>query len=228
VRRAGIALLFAACAARPPALHRNPVVKILYRGSRPLTPEQRRTKALPPWYRELHTATGSGFFANQRGDIVTSYHVVQRDGVNRSEVVVTVDEEWLYPARVMHLDKRADLAVIRIEADSETLLPVLGLGRGAVSGAVVRVQGYPGGGPFRETAGTLVGTGELLECALNARIGNSGGPLLSERGRVLGVVTGLKKRRFAGDRAQVTAEFCLVVPVKTLRARLEAWNVAHR
>ena len=218
--------LLDACAARAPALHENPVVKVEYRGEKQLTEEQRKETGSPPWVTELYKGSGSGFFVNRDGVIVTNYHVIAKRGVQRLEIIVTVDDRWRYPARVLHADPEADLAVIRIDADKETWIPFLPLGLAAGIGAELRVQGYPGGGPFRQTVGNVMRTGALLECTIPVRIGNSGGPALWSDNTVAGVVTGLRKRAFRGPGANVAAEFSLLVPVETLRVRLAGWKVS--
>ena len=220
-----LGFLWPACAApAAPHLHRNPVVRVEYQGLREMSRQEQERRKLPPWTKESYTATGSGFFANRSGDIVTNHHVITQQGLTTRQIVVTVDGEWQYPARVVHADKATDLAVIRIEADKKTLLPVLELGTPATAGATVSIQGYPGGGPFRTDRGKVMRTGHLLECAIPVAVGNSGGPVLSERGHVVGVVTGMRKRSFGG---QVVAEFCLVVPVQTVRRQLKNWRVKH-
>lgn len=231
-----LAILFlglAACASTQKAVfHHNPVVLVEYFGQRPLTDEERASGKhgpLPPWLKELREASGSGFFVNDRGDIVTNHHVVVQEGVATTQVVVTVDGKWMYPARVVHAEKGADLAVLRIDLIEGTHVPVLPLGDlEPEEGDAVFALGYPGGGPFREQSGAVTRRGALVECTIPVRVGNSGGPVLDEGRHVVGVVTGLRTRTWKSPGASLATEHCLVVPLATLRGRLDEWKVAYR
>ena len=52
-------------------------------------------------------------------------------------------------------------------------------------------------------------------------------PVFDRRGKLVGVVTGLRTRTWKGPGALVETEHCLVVPVGTLRDRLEEWKVSY-
>ncbi len=155
MRPTWLLLLLAGCATRAPALHTNPVVKVEYRGERPM---------------ELYRGSGSGFFANGSGDIVTNYNVVAKEDVKLLQIVVTVDGRWLYPARVVHTDPEADLAIVRIDPDPATLIPFLRLGRGGrsrgagrCSSARSRCASETAGG--RRCGRTVLSRGSSRACA---------------------------------------------------------------
>jgi S1-C subfamily serine protease len=214
-------LLSAACATKAP-YHRDAVVRVEYSGRRAPAGEQRGF-GVPP-----RETVGSGFFINDRGDIVTNHHVVTEDDMATLQIVVIVDSEWRYPARVHRSDKRSDLAVIRVDLQEGTRVRPLDIRPGALEkGDPVVTDGHPGGGPLTRSRGTVVVAGDLVECNIPARIGNSGGPVMDERGRVVGVVTALRTRVWTSPRATIKTDFCLVVPASTLREKLEDWGVPY-
>src|SRR5262249_14086809 len=64
---------------------------------------------------------GSGSVIDTRGHILTNYHVV--DGAH--EIQVTLFDGKSYEARVIGKDESNDIAVIKIDAPAESLLPVV-------------------------------------------------------------------------------------------------------
>ena len=139
-----------------------------------------------------------------------------------------VDSEWRYPARLHRSDKRSDLAVIRIDLQAGTRLRTLPLRAAPLEkDDPVVTEGHPGGGPLARSRGKVVAPGPLVECNIPARIGNSGGPVMDDRGRVVGVVSALRTRVWTGPRATVKTDFCLVVPAGTLRGKLDEWDVPY-
>jgi S1-C subfamily serine protease len=157
---------------------------------------------------------GSGFVL-PGGVVVTNRHVVEDP---RAVSVNTWDGRSL-EAEVAGIAVDSDLAILQLAGDLD--LPVAELRETPVEpGETVLAVGYPDGGPATVSVGTVVSLveGELLgepadviRVAAEIRQGNSGGPLLDEEGRVVGVV-------FALD---VTSGDGLVVPVDTLLERLE-------
>ena len=138
---------------------------------------------------------GTGF-AYARERVMTNAHVVA--GV-REPVVERVDGEAL-PARVVLFDADRDVAVLAVPGLPGSPLDFAGP---AEAGDDAVVVGYPQDGPFRADAARVRQTqrargpdiyGERTVVreiyALRGRVrpGNSGGPLLDERGDVLGVI----------------------------------------
>lgn len=139
--------------------------------------------------------TGSGFVA---GDdlIVTNAHVVA--GVDAP--VVELPGGRVREGRIVYLDPEDDLAVIAVDGlDGAPLV----IADPVDPGTQAAVQGYPLGGPFTSSTAAVVSVGEvpvpdIYESSTNlrdvyaldadVRPGNSGGPLLDEDGRVIGVV----------------------------------------
>ncbi|MDV8002239.1 MarP family serine protease [Rhodococcus sp. IEGM 1408] len=140
---------------------------------------------------------GSGFVAAP-GLVMTNAHVVAGTG---SVKVVVGDEEL--DADVVAYDSRVDIAVLRVPGLQAPVLPFAE--RRSRTGDSAIVVGYPGNGPFRADSArirervTLRGPDiyrkETVEREVYilrgaVREGNSGGPLISPEGQVVGVVFG--------------------------------------
>ncbi|MEX2324541.1 MAG: serine protease, partial [Nitriliruptoraceae bacterium] len=162
---------------------------------------------------------GSGFVL-PGGIVVTNRHVVDEP---RSVTVNTWDGQTL-EASVEGVAVDSDLAILRLQDD--IVLPVAELRDEPVRrDEPIVVVGYPGGGPATVTTGKVVGlvSGEMLgepadviRIDAEIRQGNSGGPVLDQQGRVVGVVFALEAERGTG----------LAVPVATLLERLHGAAMA--
>lgn len=146
---------------------------------------------------EMPLGTGTGFVWDRDGHIVTNYHVVQ----GRSTAIrVVMHDQTSYLAQPVGGSPRHDLAVLRIDAPAESLRPV---SPGDSDRVRVGQSAYAIGNPFGYSATLTTG----IVSALNRRItgltddiiedviqidaaintGNSGGPLLDSRGRLIGI-----------------------------------------
>ena len=132
---------------------------------------------------------GSGFILTADGFIMTNAHVV--DGAD--EVVVTLTDKREFKARIVGLDKRTDVAVVKINASGLPAVKVGDVSRLKV-GEWVMAIGSPFGLDNTVTAGIVSAkqrdTGDYLpfiqtDVAINP--GNSGGPLINMRGEVVGI-----------------------------------------
>ena len=132
---------------------------------------------------------GSGFILSADGYVMTNAHVV--DGAD--ELLVTLTDKREFKAKVIGLDKRTDVAVVKIEASG---LPAVKLGdvNRLKVGEWVMAIGSPFGLENSVTAGIVSAkardTGDYLpfiqtDVAINP--GNSGGPLINMRGEVVGI-----------------------------------------
>ncbi|MCU1547285.1 MAG: MarP family serine protease [Arthrobacter sp.] len=139
--------------------------------------------------------TGTGFVVSP-GRVVTNAHVVA--GV--TEPVVQVPEGGALPARVVYFDTRHDLAVLAVDGLRPAPLP---FGSNLPDGSPAAFAGYPHGGPFQSKPATVQDIANLLvpdiygnnaapedvyRLAGDVQPGNSGGPLLSTDGQVVGVI----------------------------------------
>ena len=134
---------------------------------------------------------GSGFIIRPDGLILTNAHVV--DGA--SEVTVRLTDRREYTAKVVGVDNRSDVAVIKIPAKD---LPTVRVGdpRDLRVGEWVLAIGAPFGFENSATAGivsakgrTLPGSGYVpfIQTDVPINPGNSGGPLFNMRGEVVGI-----------------------------------------
>lgn len=151
---------------------------------------------------------GSGWVAGD-GLVVTNAHVVA--GQDDTSVQVGGKGDRL-DARAVHFDARNDLAVLRVPGVSG--LPKLGLDEGAKVGTNAAVLGYPENGPYdiepaRLGRTSTVGTQDAygrgpIERPITAlrglvRSGNSGGPMVDARGRVVATIFAAARRSGSGS-----------------------------
>jgi len=132
---------------------------------------------------------GSGFILTPDGFIMTNAHVV--DGAD--EVLVTLVDKREFKAKIIGVDKRTDVAVVKIQATGLPAVKVGDVSRLKV-GEWVMAIGSPFGLDNSVTAGIVSAkqrdTGDYLpfiqtDVAINP--GNSGGPLINMRGEVVGI-----------------------------------------
>jgi Do/DeqQ family serine protease len=152
---------------------------------------------VPREQREM--SLGSGVFVDDRGTILTNYHVVEQ----AQEVKVALSDGREIKARILGADQRTDLAVLRVEKDS---LPHAAMGDSEKMevGDVVLAVGNPFGLGETVTMGIIsaLGRGSLgladyedfiqTDAAINP--GNSGGALVNTRGEVIGINTAIYSR----------------------------------
>ena len=171
--------------------------ELLRRFGIPVPPQQRRGTPAPnpapddeddddsPQRRGL----GSGFVIAADGYVMTNAHVVDE----ADEVTVTLTDKREFKAKVVGLDRRTDVAVLKIDAKNLPLLRMGDVSKLKV-GEWVMAIGSPFGFDNTVTAGIVSAkardTGDLLpliqtDVAINP--GNSGGPLLNLRGEVVGI-----------------------------------------
>jgi S1-C subfamily serine protease len=145
---------------------------------------------------EVVQNVGGGVVVDPDGTIVTVYHVVS-DAIESGEIVVTLHDGKSHLAKVVGVDEFTDLAVLQITAEG-LVAAELGDSNDVRVGDVVLAFGNPLS--FRETVthGIVSGTGRTAldpssvednmiqtDAAMNK--GNSGGPLVDVRGRVIGI-----------------------------------------
>ena len=153
--------------------------------------------------------TGSGSIIDNRGYILTNYHVIQ--GATQLEVQVENDK---FPGTVVGIDRDDDLAVIKIEVPSGHRLTAVKLGtsKGLDVGQKVLAIGNPFGLQRTLTTGIISGLERPLrdpvarrtingaiqtDAAINP--GNSGGPLLNARGEMIGINTAIQPNAGGGS-----------------------------
>jgi putative serine protease PepD len=139
---------------------------------------------------------GSGFVLDTKGDIVTNQHVV----AGASSITVRFKDGTQAKATLVGSDPTTDLAVIRVHVAASKLHPLsLGSSSSVRIGESVVAIGSPFGLPSSITSGIVSATGRTItspnsspiagaiqtDAAINK--GNSGGPLIDARAKVIGV-----------------------------------------
>jgi S1-C subfamily serine protease len=147
---------------------------------------------------QVPRGTGTGFVWDERGHIVTNFHVIQGGSAAR----VTLADQSSWPAKLVGAFPDRDLAVLKVEAPRDKLPPLaLGESRGLLVGQRVYAIGNPFGLDQTLTMGIVSALNREIE-SFNGRTirgvvqtdaainpGNSGGPLLDSAGRLIGVNT---------------------------------------
>ncbi|SFF06447.1 Trypsin-like peptidase domain-containing protein [Actinoplanes philippinensis] len=154
----------------------------------------------------LEAGTGTGVIANADGTILTALHVV--DGAE--SIQLTYADGTKATARPATEDPARDIATLTPEKLPETLVPAV-LGGGSRVGDDVVAIGNPLGLTFSTSSGVVSGLERVLnrdrgeadiegliqfDAAVNP--GNSGGPLINDRGQVVGIVIALANPSGAG------------------------------
>jgi S1-C subfamily serine protease len=176
------------------------------------------------------SSTGSGFLVDSRGDILTSYHVIE--GADRNTgVTVQFADNVARHATVAGQDPNDDLAVLRVDmatvphvdplqlGDSTTVRvgdPTLAIGnpfgydRTLTSGIVSALQRQ-----IQAPSGFSIDNVIQTDAPINP--GNSGGPLLDADGRVIGINSQMAT---AGNNEGANVGIAFAVPINTARSIL--------
>jgi S1-C subfamily serine protease len=172
---------------------------------------------------ETRRALGSGFVIDKAGYVVTNFHVIE----DADTIEVSFSNNDSMKARIVGRDPSTDIALLKVEANSRALRPLvlgdssalrvgddvlaignpLGFERSATRGIVSAVQR-----PLRAPSGFTIDHVIQTDAALNR--GNSGGPLMNSRGQVIGVNSAIET---AGDGSQGNIGIGFAVPINTVR-----------
>jgi len=168
------------------------------------------------------TNLGAGIIFDRRGYIVTNYHVVAN--------VQKIDASWpdgrVRTARRVNFDSKADLAVLKLDGDSD--YPVVSLSEGvqAIEGEVAIAVGNPYGLGNSLAWGIVSHVGrdmklpnnemgrDLIQVSAAINPGNSGGPLFNVNGQLLGITAAIRSNS-QGIAFAITTKRVLEI-VKTL------------
>ena len=149
------------------------------------TPQKRKSSAL-----------GSGFIIDAKGIVITNNHVIK----GAEDIVVRVNGDKEFKAKVLGADPGMDIAVLQIETD-EKLIPVkFGDSDKARIGDWVIAIGNPFGFGGTVTSGIIsarnrsIGLSryeDFIQTDASINQGNSGGPLFNMDGDVIGINTAI-------------------------------------
>jgi S1-C subfamily serine protease len=148
-------------------------------------------------------AAGTGIVLNSSGEVLTNNHVIR--GATSVDVVVPGTMHH-YSGKVVGYDVSADVAVIQLSGASNLKTASLGNSSTLRTGQAVKAVGNAGGtGTLTSATGTITGLAKaitvsddqggteqltgLIETNAALQPGDSGGPLLSSSGRVIGMDT---------------------------------------
>ena len=144
---------------------------------------------------------GSGFFIDRRGHLLTNYHVIQSEvdptyeGYSRLFIRLSERGDERVPAKVIGYDRIFDLALLKTEVEPDHVFGSTGAGPLAPGDKVVAI-GTPGdlslsktvtSGIISATGRRFLQMGDALQVDAPLNPGNSGGPLLDERGELIGI-----------------------------------------
>lgn len=153
---------------------------------------------------EVPQGTGTGFVWDNKGHIVTNYHVVQ--GGN-SLIVTFHNDKNQYKAKVIGLAPKQDIAVLKLIKKPKNLKPIkIGESKNLQVGQMALALGNPYGFDHSISKGIISALGRKIDGIGGVKIhdmiqtdtainqGNSGGPLLNSSGEVIGMNTMIVSR----------------------------------
>jgi len=149
------------------------------------TPQKRKTSAL-----------GSGFIIDAKGIVITNNHVIK----DAEDILVRVDGDKEYKAKVIGADPLSDIAVLKIESKDKFKSVKFGDSDKARIGDWVIAIGNPFGLGGTVTSGIIsarnrdIGMSryeDFIQTDASINVGNSGGPLFDMNGKVIGINTAI-------------------------------------
>ena len=149
------------------------------------TPQERQAYAL-----------GSGFIIDENGIVITNNHVIQ----NAEDILVRVNGDEEYKAKIIGKDPLSDIAVLQIEADEKFIPVKFGDSDKSRIGDWVIAIGNPFGLGGTVTSGIIsarnrsIGLAryeDFIQTDASINQGNSGGPLFNMNGDVIGINTAI-------------------------------------
>ncbi len=184
------------------------------------------------WFLEIYPSreSGSGFFIDAQGRILTNNHVVSG---RAPEIMVTLFDGRKFKASLLYRDPANDLALLKIEPRGAVKFLPLGDSDGLQVGQKVLAIGNPFGLQGTLTTGIVSSLGRDIadesgrqlqgmiqtDAAINP--GNSGGPLLDSSGNVIGINTAIY-----GPGANIGIGFAM--PINRAKTMIEDYQSNRR
>ncbi len=178
---------------KPKGTEGNPLLNLFGRG---------RQKDNPPKFDQGnvpfsgHYNVGSGIIVSQEGHILTNHHVIK----NAQEIMVKLHEGEELSARLLGVDDKTDLALLKIKPTQKLQEASLGDSDEVDVGQWVIAIGSPFGLANSVSVGIISAKArdlkegpfdEYLQTDASINPGNSGGPLANTKGVVIGVNTAI-------------------------------------
>jgi hypothetical protein len=198
------ALLLAGCASKPAPPVQGPhgaatgggATATALASAGPLTAAQIAERATPSVVlirtrNAFRKGLGTGFVVSSDGQVVTNWHVIRE----ASDAIVELADGRKFPSPiVMAVDRERDLALLRVPAANLPALPLADSDRSRPGETVVAI-GHPLGLGNTVSHGLVSAIRRvnprltLLQISAPIAPGSSGGPLLNDRGQVVGIAT---------------------------------------
>ena len=146
--------------------------------------------------KNLQQEFGSGFIISKDGFIVTNSHVINE----ASEISVSLNSDEKYKAKIIGIDKKTDLALLKIEAEKDLKFATLGDSNKSRVGDWVVVIGNPYGLGLSVSTGIISAKArnitnnqleEFIQTDAAINNGNSGGPMFNLKGEIIGISTSI-------------------------------------
>lgn len=175
---------------------------------------------------------GSGFVYDQNGYIITNFHVV--DGA--TDLEVDFSSGLKVRAEVVATDLDSDLAVIKVKAPAEELVPlplgdsdtlqvgqqVVALGNpfglsGTMTLGIVSAKGRTLDSLRQASSGSYFSSGDIIQTDASINPGNSGGPLLNLNGEVIGINRAIRTTGTSASGDPVNSGIGFAIPINIVK-----------
>lgn len=176
--------------------------------------------------KQIGFATGTGFIVSEDGHLLTNFHVVE----GSDKVTVKLPSGVFVNVKIVMLDKANDLALLKIQSNDKFKPLPISASSGSLVGEDVMTYGFPliqlqGQAP-KATFGRINAFSGIqddirfLQIDVPIQPGNSGGPLITTYGKVIGITTatlsGLKTLKESGALPQnvnyaIKMDYCLPI-----------------
>lgn len=183
---------------------------------------------------ELGGSTGSGWVYDDLGHIITNAHVVR----GAREVRVQFQDGLVVPASVQGSDALTDVAVVKVDPQPSLIAARRGVETAVQQGDRVFAFGSPFGYKFSMSEGIISGLGRvagpavelggfsnLIQTDAAVNPGNSGGPLVDVKGRVIGmnvaIATARAERGEGRSEGGQNSGISFAIPVSTVEYVVE-------
>lgn len=143
---------------------------------------------------------GSGFFVAPEGYVITNHHVIssevdpEYEGYSRLFIRLSDEPAQRVPARVVSYDRVFDIALLKVEVDAPYVFSfsdvrTLDPGTPIIAiGSPVGLENSISSGIISAVGRRFLQLGDTLQIDVPVNPGNSGGPLIDQDGRLIGVV----------------------------------------